>query len=84
MGGKAKKNEFEDDLDFSDGADDMEDISAEDAADKPAGLSFATRSRRNWRDVERAREEREMRRLLSPVDDWMDDDFELAPRRSRG
>lgn len=83
MGGKAN-DDFEDDLEFADDSDDIEELNAEaDTSSKVTGINFVPRSRRNWRDVERAREEREMRRLMSPVDDWMDDDFEQAPRRSR-
>lgn len=71
MGGKRDEN-LDDDLDFGDADDSMD--SLDDASDeKLAGVSFSPRSRRNWRDVERAREEREMRRLMGAVDDWMDE-----------
>jgi len=77
MGGKSD-DVFDDDLDFNDD----EDVSSDAGADESTTVSLSPRSRRNWRDVERAREEREMRRLMSPVDDWMSD-FEDEPRRSR-
>lgn len=81
MGGKAK-DDFEDDLDFADEGDDTPTLDATTAnGNRTGGLTLAPRSRRNWRDVERAREEREMRRLLSPVDDWMD--LDERPQRSR-
>lgn len=83
MGGKASE-EFDDDLDFSDGAGDAEELAMEaEPGSKVSGINFATRTRRTWRDVERAREEREMRRLMSASDDWMDDDFDSEPRRFR-
>ncbi len=83
MGGKSD-DDFEDDLEFGDESDDIEELNAgAESGGKVSGINFVPRSRRNWRDVERAREEREMRRLMNPVDDWMDDDFEQSSRRSR-
>lgn len=69
------KDQFEDEaLDFEEGVDAIEEHNADtDFSAKLATSPGNSRARRNWRDVERAREEREMRRLLNPVDDWLND-----------
>nr|MBV6628344.1 hypothetical protein [Oceanococcus sp. HetDA_MAG_MS8] len=70
---KTAKDQFDDEpLDFEEASDDIAEHNAE--ADFSAKLVMSpssSRARRNWRDVERAREEREMRRLLNPSDDWL-------------
>jgi hypothetical protein len=70
---KKAKDQFDDEtLDFDEGVDDIAEHNAEaDFSAKLATSPSSSRARRNWRDVERAREEREMRRLLNPVDDWL-------------
>ncbi|MGB1557387.1 MAG: hypothetical protein ACPHCJ_06340 [Oceanococcaceae bacterium] len=80
--GSKDKDEFEDDALDIDGGEELEELNAsEDFSRKLTTMNGVGRVRRNWRDVERAREEREMRRLLNAHDDWYSDLDK--PQRSR-
>ena len=79
-----------DDFDDDDDALDLDTEDGEEIAELNAGADFSRklgygrrgRGRRNWQDVERAREERQMRRLLNAQVDWFDE-LDDRPRHSR-